>query len=305
MNEFQFIDTLKKIEKNNPVTLSIGDDTAIIENSLICSDTLVEDIHFSFKYFTLYDAIKKAILVNLSDILAMNGKPLYYLLNLSIPKKLKDQLYQVTDAIRDINKEYHIDLIGGDTTHTKTDTFISVTMIGKTDNPILRDGAKEGDTIFMGGFSGKSSLALHFLLKDEETRYKKFHIEPQIDFNFLKLFEKYPPNSMIDISDGLLNDLSHILEESSKGAIIDESEIIKDNSSFFEYAQKYNLNPFDFIYNGGEDFIPLFTTNTPQKIIEYAQELKLPLIKVGKIVKKRGIINKNNQNLESKGYIHF
>ena len=311
MNEFQFIDSLKKIKKNKPIELAIGDDTAIINlnngtKQLICSDTLVENIHFSFKYFTLYDVIKKTIIVNLSDILAMNGKPLYYLLNLSIPKKLTDKLDQVSKAISDINKEYNIDLIGGDTTSTKNDTFISVTMIGETEIPILRNSAKINDTIFVGGLPGKSSIALEFLLKDKDTPYKEYHIEPKINFDFLKLFKEFPPNSLIDISDGLLNDLSHILEDSSNlGAIINNDNFINYDSIFFKYSKNQNLNPFNFIYNGGEDFIPLFTTSQPEKIKEYAKILNLPLIEVGKIINKEGIFNLKNELLNKKGYLHF
>jgi len=316
MNEFQFIDTLKNIKKNNPINLSIGDDTAIInfkqnENKLICSDTLVEDIHFSFNYFTLYDVIKKAIIVNLSDILAMNGKPLYYLLNLSIPKNRIKYLNEVANAIRDINAEYKIDLIGGDTTSSKDKTFVSVTMIGETNNPILRDGATLHDEIFIGGMPGKSSIALEFLLQNKDTYYKKYHIEPKINFKFLELFKKSLPNSLIDISDGVINDLSHILEEtnnknkSNLGAIIYNNSFKDFDPEFFNYTDNNNLDPYNFIYNGGEDFIPLFTTNRANDVISIANELNLPLINIGKITDKNGILDLNNKKLQKKGYLHF
>ena len=310
MNEFEFINKIKKNKKKHNIDLGIGDDTAIInKNMLICSDSLVEGIHFSLDYFTMAEAVEKAIITNLSDILAMNGRPLQYLLNLSIPKKELLNLENVISSINNINELYNIDLIGGDTTSSLKDVFISVTMIGEANNPIKRKGAMINDNIYIGGFPGKSSLAMNLLQKkiSEEyfIEYKKYHLKPEINFDFLKLFEKIKVNSMIDISDGLLSDLTHILDSSNVGAQIDE-ELFYNNLDFLFLAKQFELDPINLIYNGGEDFIPLFTSPTPPKeLYPISEELGLEVLHIGKIVEGAGIINNFKQELKPKGYKHF
>jgi thiamine-monophosphate kinase len=309
MNEFEFINKIKQIKNNHKINLGIGDDTAILDDLLICSDSLVEDIHFSLDYFTIEEAVQKAVLVNLSDILAMNGTPLYYLLNLSIPKKHLNSLENITNSINKINEEYCIDLIGGDTTSSLDKIFISVTMIGKSTNPIKRNGAKLNDNIYIGGLPGYSSLVLNLLQKKVEKshfeEYLPFHIKPKINFDFLKLFEKIQVNSMIDISDGLLNDLSHILKSSNLGAQINE-ELFYDNLDFSFLAKQFDLNPLDLIYNGGEDFIILFTSQiSPKELYPISEELGLEVLHIGKLISEEKIINNFNQELIPKGYLHF
>jgi len=314
MNEFEFIDEINKIKNYHKINLAIGDDTAILnENMLICSDSLVEGIHFSLNYFSIAEAVEKAVIINLSDILAMNGKPLQYLLNISIPKTELKNLKTVINSIKKINEQYNIDLIGGDTTSSLKDIFISVTMIGKSNSPIRRNGAKLNDNIYIGGLPGKSSLAMHLLQMEstslsrhkDKAKYKKYHISPEINFNFLELFKEIKPNSMIDISDGLLSDLSHILKASKLGAEIDEDTLNKDEE-FNLLAKKYKLNPLNLIYNGGEDFIPLFTSQEdPETVRSLADKLGLELIYVGKITEGENIINKSGEILDAKGFKHF
>jgi len=314
MNEFEFIDEINKIKNYHKINLAIGDDTAILnENMLICSDSLVEGIHFSLDYFSIAEAVEKAIIINLSDILAMNGRALQYLLNISIPKTELKNLKAVISSIKKINEKYSIDLIGGDTTSSLKDIFISVTMIGESKSPVKRNGAKSGDNIYIGGLPGKSSLAMHLLQTTstslskhkDKLRYKKYHISPEINFKFLELFKEIKPNSMIDISDGLLSDLSHILKASKLGAEIDESTLNKDET-FNLLARKYNLNPLNLIYNGGEDFIPLFTSpESPQKVKTLADKLGLSLICVGKLTDGNSIKNKSGEILDAKGFKHF
>mgnify|MGYP001259537152 CR=1 FL=1 len=308
MNEFEFIDTLKKIPLNNSIELGIGDDCAVIQNKLICSDTLVENIHFKLDYFTTEQAIQKSIIVNLSDILAMNGIPEYYLMNLTVPKKRKD-LNNISKAIEEINKKYKIDLIGGDTTSSEDLWVISVTMIGKSENPVFRKGAKENDFIYCGGFPGYSSFALNCLLNNIKNyeKYNKYHFLPEIDFNYLKLFKEININSMIDISDGVLNDLRHILKSSNKGAIINKNIFKEKDKDFFDNCKFLNINPFEHILNGGEDFIPLFTSNeNPEIVQKTADKYNLNVICIGKITDNtKNIVDENSEILIPKGFIHF
>lgn len=310
MNEFEFINKIKEINTHHKINLGIGDDTAILNNNmLICSDSLIEGVHFSLDYFTIEEAIKKAIIVNLSDILAMNGSPLYYLLNISIPKEHLNSLQEITSSISKINDEYKIDLIGGDTTTSLKNIFISVTMIGKSNKAIKRNNAKLNDNIYICGFPGYSALAMNLLQKKINKSYFEdyisYHIEPKINFNYLELFKKIEINSMIDISDGLLNDLSHILKQSNLGAEIQE-ELFYDNLDFSFLAQQFELNPLDLIYNGGEDFFPLFTSPiTPKELYPISEELGLEVFHIGKITEGNKIVNNFSQELSPKGFLHF
>jgi thiamine-monophosphate kinase len=310
MNEFEFINKISSIKNNHKPTLGIGDDTAILDNHmLICSDSFIEGVHFSLDYFTIEEAVNKSIIINLSDILAMNGIPLYYLLNISLPKKHLKSLENITNSINKINDAYKIDLIGGDTTSSLKNIFISVTMIGYSDTPIKRNGAQIDDNIYTCGFPGYSSLAMNLLQKKVEKSYFEnyipYHLSPKINFECLSLFKRIKINSMIDISDGLLNDLSHILKQSNVGAKINE-ELFYDNLDFSFLAKQFNLNPIDLIYNGGEDFFPLFTSPiSPKELYQISEELGLEILHIGKITNDNKIINNFSQELIPKGYMHF
>ncbi len=306
MNEFQFIDKLKNIPLNTKITAGIKDDAAVIGNQLLCSDTIVENIHFKQEYFSPIDAIIKSILVNLSDILAMNGTPSHYLLNLTVPRGQSRLLQNLPPQIEKISREYKIDLIGGDTTSSENIWVSSVTMIGYSDNPIYRSGAKVGDNIYVCGSLGYSSFALSLLLdKVENPPYKNYHIAPKIDFNYLSLFKKIDINSMIDISDGFLNDLSHILKQSNLGAVVDLSSFYDEG--FYSECKLYGeRDPFDYILNGGEDFIPLFTSSTEKELVlSIAKELNLPIICCGYITNEKKLVSTQGVSLEPKGYLHF
>lgn len=308
MNEFEFIETLKKIPLNNSIELGIGDDCAVIQNKLICSDTLVENIHFKLDYFTIEQAIQKSIIVNLSDILAMNGIPEYYLMNLTVPKNRKD-LNNISKAIEEINIKYKIDLIGGDTTSSENLWVISVTMIGKSENPVFRKGARTDDYIYCGGFPGYSSFALNCLLNNIKNyeKYNKYHFLPEINFDYLKLFNEININAMIDISDGVLNDLRHILKSSNKGAVINKNIFKEKNKEFFDNCNLLNINPFELILNGGEDFVPLFVSNeNPLTVQKIADKYNLDVICIGKITEgNNNIIDENGNILTPNGFIHF
>ncbi|MBN2694498.1 thiamine-phosphate kinase [bacterium] len=305
MNEFQFIEKLKNIPLNRDIRAGIKDDAAVIENQLLCSDTLVENTHFKLEYFSPIEAIIKSILVNLSDILAMNGKPSHYLLNLTVPKNQSNILENLPEEIEKINKEYKIDLIGGDTTSSENLWLSSVTMIGYSDNPIYRSGAKVGDNIYYCGSLGYSSFALSLLLKGiKNPLFKNYHIKPNIDFNYLSLFNSIKVESMIDISDGFLNDLSHILNQSNVGAVIDLDSFYDE--IFFNEVDKYGDNPLKYILNGGEDFIPLFTSSTDKEtILNIAKKLNLPIVCCGYIIDEKILISTKGDSLEPKGYVHF
>lgn len=303
MNEFQFIKTLKDIPSHHNITLGIADDAAVIGSQLICSDTLVEGTHFSLDYFSLKQVITKSIMVNISDIVAMNGTPQYYLMNLTLPKNRELPLCEISDAVKEINCNYKIDLIGGDTTSSKDCLMISITMIGQSDHPIYRQGAKPGNFIYIGGQVGGSALGLNtFLNQSPETGYEQYHLSPVVDLTFLKLFKELVPSAMIDISDGILNDLSHILDASDVGAHIDTNCFQEYFPDFYQATD----HPLNLILNGGEDFVPLFTSSIkPDQAIIFAQKYDLPLYHIGEIISEKGIINQDNQILTPKGYLHF
>lgn len=285
---------IKRFKRNsfvcNGVIKGIGDDTAVVHLSknkyqLLTTDMLVENVHFTNK-MSARSIGHKALAVNLSDIAAMGGTPKYALISIGVPASLSfrflDQVYQ---GINQTAKKYGVSLVGGDTNRSGK-IIINVTLIGEVKRQGLttRSGAKVGDQIFVTGRLGhsyKSGWHLRFQPRICEAQY---------------LVEHFKPTSMIDISDGFVCDLGHILRTNHVSAVINESRIPKRKGANLKSA----------LYDG-EDFELLFTLslNNAKRLIN---DKVLKVYPVGEIVKGKPVVYLNEKNksaILNGGYKHF
>jgi len=312
IGEFGLINKLRVKCRSSAKDLlaGIGDDAAAVKNSpgntLITSDMMIENTHFDLSYTTFYQLGYKFLAVNMSDIFAMGGNPEYFIISLGIPEKIKtsdiDELYS---GINKIASKFKVKIIGGDTCSSKNDFILSGTLTGKVKNIITRSGAGKGDGIYVKGTLGDSALGL-VLLKRQGKRIHKFtpltprlkvikhHLMPDP----VPLKYKRGVTSMIDLSDGLLIDLSHICDESNVGAIIYENKLPL-SKALREVSTKAGLDPVKLALNGGEDYRLLFTSRN---------KLKTRAVKIGEITNKERLIMDSKgrkRALLPAGYEHF
>lgn len=278
---------------NPQFPLEVGDDCAIIsmsEDLLISSDNSVIDVHFPSTfdpYFTAY----RAIAVAASDLFAMGSYPEGYLLNITHPDPSDQWFERFSIGIKDFNDDYGTNLIGGDL--TKGQLNISVTVFGRQlDNVIKRSGAKVGDEIHISNTLGLGRLGYKKYKKqilDLPNQYLKPKLLSKKTIKALQPFM----NSAIDISDGLLLDLSRICKQSKKGAVLNILEEIYVNSTD------------DLV--SGDDYLLLFTSNA--KNSEYISKILPTSFMIGRITREEKISVKDkegkNINFENLGWDSF
>jgi len=305
--EFGLIERLTKKSVSKEVIKGIGDDAAILkfgDSYLVFTiDTQVEDDHFSFDYFTPRQIGKKAVEINVSDIGAMGGKPKFFLVSLVIPKTMDVEIIDnIYKGMREVCSKYGIEIVGGNITHG-VQLIIDISMIGEAlkQNLKFRSDAKPGDVILVSGDLGSSTAGLNLFLKriGGFDDVKKKHVEPEAKFYKVKPFLKYI-NAMIDVSDGLISEITRICEKSQVGAVI-YSDLVPIKPITHQAAQACHKNALDFALYGGEDFELVYTVS--EKNLD-----KVKGIKVGKITDKKGVkILKNGKEEMTigHGYDHF
>ena len=305
--EFGLIKRIYKKSKDNGVKVGIGDDAAVLKIGgkliVITTDTLVEDDHFSLKWFTTKQIGMKAIEVNVSDVGAMGAKPKYALVSLVLKKdtsvEFVDSLYK---GMRLVGKKYGVDIIGGNVTHGKQ-IVIDIDMIGEVnkDDLCLRANAKPGDFILVSGDLGKSKAGLELYLNKKRgfENVKKMHTEPKASLDKVKKFLKNI-NAMIDVSDGLASDVTRICEQSNVGAVI-YADNVPINDNVCKAAESLGDNALDYALYGGEDFELVYTVS----------EKNLGKVKgflIGEITKKKGVYlyqKGKKKKIMKSGYDHF
>lgn len=217
------IRTMSKVNKEeffikqfNRESKVIGDDGAVIKDLVYSCDAFFEDVHFKKEWMSLKQIARKAMLVNISDAIAMNAKPKYALLSVAIPKEFsKKDIKKLASGFLDIANLYGIEIIGGDTiSNIKLD--ISITIISKTKRPILRNGIKKGDLLCYTGDLGTAKRDLETLLNGGIVSKKSKFIEPKLNADFFYEISKYI-NASMDISDGLFFELERLSKQSKKG----------------------------------------------------------------------------------------
>jgi thiamine-monophosphate kinase len=262
----------------------IGDDAAVLDGGddaiLVSTDMMIEGIHFDLAYHPLSHLGYKAIIVNLSDICAMNGTPMQVLVSVAISNRFSvEAVEELYAGIRQACETYQVDLIGGDTCSSNKGLVISVTALGRApkDAVTRRDGAKSGDLICITGDLGAAYLGLQILEREKQIYTSHPDVQPDLEgqsyiigrqlkpearHDMVKLFaaHKIKPTAMIDISDGLASDLMHICKASGTGARIEEANIpMHDEAEAM--ALKFQLDPVTCSLNGGEDYELLFTAD--------------------------------------------
>ena len=322
LGEFGFIDRIRRrTPLGRGVRIGIGDDAAWVENpvgsSLVTADVLIEDIHFKLRWTSLFDLGHKALAVNLSDIAAMGGVPAYVILSLGIPANFdSEQIDAFYRGYTALATKVGVALVGGDTNVSKA-LVVSICVIGHAPyRPVRRSGAKVGDDIYITGTVGDSALGL-FLLQRRITGLKRpllakllaRHHRPTPRLSAgAELAKNRLATAMIDVSDGLMQDLGHICRASGTGATIWEKRLPL-SPAYQALAGKVGTR---YALSGGEDYELLFCARARNRgrIHTLAQRLHLPMTRIGVCARPEkglAVINGVGKPVSAcmKGYDHF
>ena len=238
---------MQKIDKeqyliNSLTSEHIGDDAAVIGDTLYSMDAFFEDVHFKRTWMSLTQIARKAMLVNISDAIAMNARPRYALVTLSLPKDIRDfEIELLTEALESTAREYGCEIIGGDTIGGDK-LHLSITIISKSDSPLLRTGLKEGDLLAYTGVLGESGANLQALMRGEEIEENARFYEPVLRAEFVERARPYLRVGM-DISDGLYCDTNKLLDINKYGK--EDLLLIDDNIGLSgeEYEMLVGFDP--------------------------------------------------------------
>ena len=332
LGEFGLIDEIAKNVsiKNQSTVKGIGDDAAVIDAgeayTLLSADMLLEGVHFDLSYAPLPHLGYKAIAVNVSDIAAMNGQPKQVTVSLGLSNRFSMQaveaLYQGINAAA---KDFNVDVVGGDTTSSKSGLVISVSVMGVVakDRVAYRNGARLNDIICATGDLGAAFIGLQVLEREKQTFLANPNMQPQLDnYQYVVQRQLKPiarmdiiheldqlgvePSSMIDISDGLASECFHISEQSKVGMVLYEDKLPMDQQTY-QTAVEFNLDPITCTLNGGEDYELLFTISQE----DHAKLEKHPDIHfigyVQEAAKGNSLVTKNGNTiaLKAQGWNHL
>jgi len=286
LGEFGLIEHLtKNIELQNVSSIvGVGDDAAVIDHygkqTVITSDMLVEGVHFDLMYTPLKHLGYKSVVVNLSDVYAMNAIPTQIILNIAISNRFSvESLDEFYNGVYTACERYGVDLIGGDTSSSQKGFIISVTGIGEVspDKYVKRSTAKKGDLVCVSGDLGGAYVGLLFLEREKKIYLENPNIQPDLESesyvigrilkpearkDIIDFFEKEKlvPTSMMDISDGLSSEILHITNQSHLGCVIYE-EKLPIAEEMRNAAYKFQIDPTACALSGGEDYELLFTVS--------------------------------------------
>ena len=284
LGEFGLIEHLtRNIELQNASSLlGVGDDAAIIDHfgkqTVASTDLLVEGVHFDLVYTPLKHLGYKSVVVNISDIYAMNATPTQILLSLGLSNRFSlEAIDEFYEGVYAACKKYDVDLIGGDTTSSQKGFIISVTALGEVtpDQYVKRSTAQKGDLLCVSGDLGAAYVGLLFLEREKKIFMESPGVQPDLENesyvigrllkpearrDIVDFFTKegITPTSMMDISDGLSSEVLHICKDSNLGAVLYE-EKIPVSEEMKKAAFKFEIDPTACALSGGEDYELLFT----------------------------------------------
>jgi thiamine-monophosphate kinase len=346
IGEFGLIARLHQIVQPTEKQLStlkkgIGDDCAVIDlqngkYQVISTDLLLEHIHFDLLTTPLEHLGAKAISVNVSDICAMNATPLYATVSVALSEKISvEMMSSLYKGMKEAAEQYHIAIVGGDTSASTAGLVICVTVVGEVEKDKLtyRHGASVGDLICVSGDVGRSYSGLKVLMRERElmlqflaenpdlpkesykpdiAEYQKAiekHLLPQARLDMVKLFAQMPlvPTAMIDISDGLGSEIKHICQQSGVGALLEESRI-PILAEVREIASEFEDDALTYALFGGEDYELCFTIK-PNDLpkLETVRDISI----IGRIqpkdfgIKLRDIYGHEEDLSQYSGFEHF
>jgi thiamine-monophosphate kinase len=322
LGEFGLIERVRRqTVRGRGVNLGIGDDAAWVQtrsgSCLLTADLLIEDVHFDLKWTSLFALGYKTLAVNMSDIAAMGGTPAYLLLSLGIPGTFESEdVEEYYRGIRSLALKSGVALVGGDMSVAKS-LFISACLIGHAPyRPITRSGAQVGDDIYVTGTLGDSALALKLLrrkslqLRKPAARFllSRHHFPTARLRVGITLARNKLARAMIDVSDGLLQDLGHICRASRIGAILAEEKLPLSAA----YRSLAGHEGTDYALFGGEDYELLFCAKRRDrlKIEKLEKVVGVPITRIGTCVSSRDgitVLDSKGQPLSFRaiGHDHF
>lgn len=273
------------ILRNESSVNGIGDDCAVIKyeegkQTVVTTDMLIEGVHFDLTYCPMKHLGYKAVSVNVSDIYAMNAMPRQILVSIAISNRFSlEAIEEFYAGMLLACKRFDVDLVGGDTSSSKTGMVINITAIGEADKNeiVYRSGAKPSNLLCVSGDLGSAYLGLQILEREKKIFLESPSVQPDMEGNDYLLERQLKPEarkdiikrlkelgvkptSMIDVSDGLASEVLHICTESNVGCRVYENKIPIDESAN-QKAREFNLNPTMCALSGGEDYELLFTVD--------------------------------------------
>lgn len=286
LGEFALIDHLtKNFEIRQASTLKgIGDDAAVLDfkekKVVISTDLLIEGVHFDLSYMPLKHLGYKSVVVNLSDICAMNAKPTQITVSVAVSNRFPlEALEALFEGITRAANEYKVDVIGGDTTSSQKGLIISITAIGEAEESALtyRNGAKENDLLVVTGDIGAAYMGLQVLEREKQVFQVNPNSQPDLDaYTYIIERQLKPeartdvrtllhalevkPTSMIDISDGLSSEILHLCKQSNVGCNLYEDKLPLD-PQLISVCEEFSIDSTTVAINGGEDYELLFTVS--------------------------------------------
>ncbi|HMZ45747.1 MAG TPA: thiamine-phosphate kinase [Chitinophagaceae bacterium] len=284
LGEFGLIEHLtKNFEiKNASTILSVGDDAAVIDHfgkqTVITTDMLVEGIHFDLMYTPLKHLGYKSVIVNLSDVYAMNAIPTQITISIAFSNRFSvEALSEFYEGVYAACEKYAVDLVGGDTTSSQKGFIISVTAIGEVapDKYVQRSTAQQGDLICVSGNTGGAFLGLTLMQREKKIYLENPAIQPDLEGedyivgrllkpearkDIIEFFaaNNIVPTAMMDVSDGISSEVLHLCKQSNVGCKIFEDKLPIDEKTRAA-AFKFGLDPTVCALNGGEDYELIFT----------------------------------------------
>ncbi|AUC82773.1 thiamine-phosphate kinase [Lacinutrix sp. Bg11-31] len=284
LGEFGLIDHLTKqfeVKQKSTIT-SIGDDAAVLDfknkQIVVTTDMLVEGVHFDLSYAPLKHLGYKAVVVNLSDVYAMNAEATQITVSIAVSNRFPlEALEELYEGITLASKIYNVDVVGGDTTSSTAGLIISITAIGEvnTEDIVLRKGAKPNDLLVVTGDLGGAYMGLQILEREKEvfkvnpnnqpdldayTYVMERQLKPEARGDIIKLLKDLgvKPTSMIDVSDGLSSEILHICKASDVGCDLYEEKLPLD-PQVISTCEEFNMDSTTVVLNGGEDYELLMT----------------------------------------------
>lgn len=313
---------LKQFPKEKDL-VGIGDDCAVVsfnreEAWLVTTDALVEGVHFLKEQISPADLGYKSIAVNVSDVAAMGGRPKYVFFTIAIPKQVEEKwLIELAGGIKRACRKWNVLLLGGDTVGSKRDLFLSMTLIGSAlSNQVkYRDSAKPGDVICVTGYLGDSGGGLKALQEKVSSPPKELidaHFRPgpsPEEGEWLAAHKEV--RAMMDISDGLNQDLSRLLTASHCGGVVELSKLPM-SEALLKACKEQGWDPVDIALTGGEDYCLLFTVEKKSlKTLQeaFGQKFGKQLHPIGEVTDQRGTLSYKKMgkpiDLKLNNFTHF
>ncbi len=302
------------------IIMGMGDDCAVWQDnksdketfSLFSTDMAVETVHFDLTYCSPFHVGHKSMVSNISDILAMGGKPLHAMVSLGVPKNIEmpfiTELYR---GMKEVGDSFGTSIVGGDTTASER-VIVNIAIYGRAENPIYRRGSVPGDRIYVTTWQGSSRLGLEVLRSehcgegDLGVEASSFplsvtrHVMPTTPTMELtqRIVRDFSPHAMIDVSDGIISELQHLCSFDNLGFTLEEERLVI-HSEVERFSSATGRSPLDYILNSGEEYGLLFTS--PMDIEDDG------VIQIGSITESGFMIDKREGvvPIENEGFNHF